>query len=302
MSFRSRQGFGRVAIFGPGLIGGSIALAIRRHCPGAHLAIWGRDPSRLQEVERFVRPDAVHADPSKAVEGADLVILCTPVGVMTELAAAIAPHLGADTIVTDAGSVKSRVVEELQPFFGDRFLGGHPMAGSERSGLAAARADLFEGAACILTPLPTTPGEILEEVKDFWISLGARVTTMSPADHDRLVARLSHLPHALAFALVSLVTESLPQGSSLLAGGSFRDATRVAASDPVLWTGILSENRVEVVAALREMSALLEKVAGQLEEREFETLLDFFTRARDHRASLPLPSPASTLGTADLIP
>ena len=169
------------------------------------------------------------------------------------------------------------------------------MAGSERSGLASARADLFEGAPCLLTPVVETDRAALDGVADFWSSLGARVATISPAEHDRLVARLSHLPHALAFALVHLAASTLPEGSAGLAGGSFRDATRVASSNPKLWTGILTENRDEVAGALREMSALLLTMADDLDAGKRDSLLDFLERAREHRDSLPLPPPEETL-------
>ena len=280
---------GSIALFGPGLIGGSIALALRSSSPETSVTIWGRNPSQLEEITRRGLADAVHTDPVAAVQNADLIILCTPVGVMTELAKMIAPHLKPHALVTDAGSVKACVVEKLTPILGARFIGGHPMAGSERSGLAAARANLFEGAPCILTPLPTTPVPTLDAVRHFWESLGAQVTTMSPEAHDRLVARISHLPHAIAFALVNLVA------STLLAGGSFRDGTRVAASDPDLWTGILSENRVEVVAALREMSGLLDSLAGNLEKHDSAEILAFLKSAREHRSNLPLPHPDEIL-------
>ncbi len=165
------------------------------------------------------------------------------------------------------------------------------MAGSERSGLDAAQPDLFAGAPCILTPIETTPPEVLASITGFWSALGASVTTMSPSEHDRLVARLSHLPHAIAFALVNLVSSSLPEKASLLAGGSFRDGTRVAGSNPALWAGILSENRDEVSSALREMATLLTGMAKQLESGDINSILDFLTRAKEHRDQLPLPRP-----------
>ncbi len=286
---------GRVAILGPGLIGGSIALALRSRCPGTSLSIWGRNAGQLEEITRRCLADTVHTNAEAAVQGADLIILCTPVGIMPGLAATIEPHLEERAIVTDAGSVKACVVEKLTSILGNHFLGGHPMAGSERSGLAAARADLFESAPCILTPLPTTPARTLDTVSLFWSSLGAQVTTMSPEAHDRLVARLSHLPHAIAFTLVNLVASTLPPTSPLLAGGSFRDSTRVAASDPALWTGILSENRLEVAMAIREMSELLNSMAGNLEKNDTAAILDFLKRAGEHRSHLPLPYPDEIL-------
>ena len=281
----------RVAILGPGLIGGSVALALRASSPGTKISIWGRRPEQLAEILQRGIADSVETDPAAAVSGADLAVLCTPVGSMRKLAAAMAPGLASSAVVTDAGSVKACVVEQLEPLLGSRFIGAHPMAGSERSGLAAARADLFAGAPCLITPTPESDTGALRITGDFWKQLGCSVTTMSPPEHDRLVARLSHLPHALAFALVNLVLDTLPAGSHHLAGGSFRDATRVAASDPQLWTGILTENRTEVTAALREMSKLLESMASALGDENPDSLLDFLVRAKQHRDSLPLPSP-----------
>lgn len=239
--------------------------------------------------------DSTHTDPASAVADVDLVVLCTPIGTMKDLAASIATRLTPDAVVTDAGSVKSSVVAQLEPILGKKFIGAHPMAGSERSGLAAARSDLFEEAPCLLTLTQSTDAHALERVRAFWISLGMRLTELSPGEHDRLVARISHLPHAVAFALVNLVADTLPEGAGLLAGGSFRDATRVAASDPGLWTGILSENRCEVAAALRETSQLLNAMALQLEEEKNDSVLDFLTRSKEHRDSLPLPSREETL-------
>lgn len=282
---------GRVAIFGPGLIGGSVALALRARCPGTAITVWGRRTEQRAEILKRGIADAVETDPVAAVRNADLVILCTPVGAMKGLAEAIAPHLAPGVVVTDAGSVKVSVVAQLTPILGKRFVGAHPMAGSERSGLSAARADLFTGAPCIVTPVPEGDSQAVATAGDFWRRLGFTVTTMSPLEHDRLVARVSHLPHALAFALVNLVLDTLPSGSQNLAGGSFRDATRVAASDPALWTGILTENRAEVAASLREMAGLLQSMAGALGDEKSDSLLDFCTRAKHHRDSLPLPPP-----------
>ena len=297
-AFAVKDGGGRLdraAILGPGLIGGSVALALRSRCPSINITVWGRREEQLLEIQRQGIADAVTADMKGAVMDADLVVLCTPIGIMNELAQRLAPHLAEGAVVTDAGSVKVSVVEQLTPILGERFVGAHPMAGSELSGFDAARADLFAGAPCILTPLPTTPIRMLEAVSQFWSSLGAQVTTMSPVEHDRLVARISHLPHAIAFALVNLVAATLPPSSSQLAGGSFRDGTRVAASDPALWTGILSENRVEVIEAIREMSDLLQTLAGNLEAQEKDSVLDFLSQAKEHRGTLPLPTPDEIL-------
>jgi len=282
---------GRVAIFGPGLIGGSVAMAIRERCPGMQVTVWDRNPEVLSRVKDLGLADSVDTDIGGAVKEADLVVLCTPVGTMEDLAATFAPFVASDAVVTDAGSVKLPVVEQLAPILGGRFVGAHPMAGSERSGIEAARAGLFEGAPCIVTPDSDCDPKVVARVSEFWSSLGCRITRMTPPEHDRLVARISHLPHALAFALVNLVLDTLPPGAQDLAGGSFRDATRVAASDPSLWTGILTENRTEVAAALREMAKLLKAMASALGKEKADSLLDFLARAKEHRDKLPLPMP-----------
>ena len=282
---------GRVAIFGPGLIGGSVAKALRSRAPGTRNSEWGRRRVQLDELAGLGLADEVSTDPAEAVRDCDLVVLCTPVATMADLASAMVEALPPAAVVTDAGSVKGCVVAKLTPILGGRFVGGHPMAGSERSGLAAARGDLFQGAPCIVTPSEECTAPALEAACSFWSLLGCSITRMSAAEHDRLVARLSHLPHALAFALMNLVIDTLPEKAQDLAGGSFRDATRVAASDPSLWTGILTENRTEVAGALREMSRLLKSMAAALGDQKDDSLLDFLTRAKEHRDSLPLPRP-----------
>ena len=282
---------GRVAILGPGLIGGSVALALRSKSPDTKISIWGRRPEQLKEIPKRDLADSVESDPAAAVRDTDLVVLCTPVGTMNDLAQAILPGLHPTTVITDAGSVKATVVNQLETILGGRFIGAHPMAGSERSGLDAAQAHLFEGAPCLITPTGKSDPAALITVIKFWKSLGCSVTTMTAAEHDRLVARISHLPHALAFALINLIADTLPPEAQQLAGGSFRDATRVAASDPSLWTGILTENRTEVAAALHEMSKLLKSMATALGDENSDSILDFLKRAKDHRDSLPLPRP-----------
>lgn len=265
-------------------------MALRAKRPSLQITLWGRNPTSLDELLKRGLADHVETDPAAAVVNADLVVLCTPVGTMQQLAGAFAAALPAGAVVTDAGSVKLPVVGRLTPILGSRFVGAHPMAGSERSGISAARANLFDAAPCIVTP-QEDHSDALKRVEEFWSSLGCRITRMTPWEHDRLVARISHLPHALAFALVNLVLDTLPPGAQDLAGGSFRDGTRVAMSDPALWTGILTENRTEVAAALRETAKLLTSMASALGEEKADSLLDFLTRAKEHRDSLPLPAP-----------
>jgi len=286
----------RVTIFGPGLIGGSIAMALRSRSPGTLISTWARSEATSQELSDRGLADAVFTDPAAAVQDADLVVLCTPVPNMKELSLAFAPFLKDSAIVTDAGSVKASVVDQLSPILGKRFVGAHPMAGSERSGLGSARGDLFAGAACLVTPSQESAQSALVKVREFWETLGCIVTMMSPVEHDRLVARLSHLPHALSYALINLVIDTLPEGSQRLAGGSFRDATRVASSNPELWVGILTSNGPEVAAALREMSKLLKSMATAIGDKNPDSLLDFLERAKHHRDSFSFPAPQEILG------
>lgn len=266
-------------------------MAIRAFQPGRPVTVCDRDAEILRDVVRRGIADRIESDPCAAVQDASLVVLCTPVASMEGLASAFLPALPREALVTDAGSVKGSVSVRLGAILGKRFVGAHPMAGSERSGLGAARAGLFQEAPCIVTPVEDPDEETVAAVGRFWTSLGCRVTRMSAWDHDRLVARISHLPHALAFALVNLVLDTLPPGSQELAGGSFRDATRVASSDPSLWSGILEENRTEVAAALREMAKLLSAMASELGRDGRDSLLDFLKRAKEHRDSLPIPLP-----------
>jgi prephenate dehydrogenase len=282
------DGSGRIAIFGPGLIGGSVAMALQGQHP---VTIWGRNPKALEDVLKRGLADRVETDPAAAVKDASLVVLCTPVDSMEGIAATFASSLTPGALVTDAGSVKASVTARLTAILGSRFVGAHPMAGSERSGIGAARADLFQGAPCIVTPGENHDPAAVAAVETFWTLLGCRITRMSPWEHDRVVARISHLPHALAFSLVNLVIDTLPENAQDLAGGSFRDATRVAASDPSLWTGIFEENRTELAASLREMAKLLTSMASALGRDDRDSLLDFLTRAKEHRDSLPLPLP-----------
>jgi prephenate dehydrogenase len=284
----SPEGIGRVAIFGPGLIGGSVAMALQG---AGSVTVWARNRGTLDDVLRRGLADRAETDPSAAVRDASLVVLCTPVGSMEGIAGAFASSLAPGALVTDAGSVKGTVTGRLGAILGNRFVGAHPMAGSERSGIGAARADLFRGAPCIVTPAETHDPSAVATVEKFWSLLGCRITRMSPWEHDRVVARISHLPHALAFSLVNLVIDTLPGNAQDLCGGSFRDATRVASSDPSLWTGIFEENRTELAASLREMAKLLTSLASALGRDDRDSLLDFLTRAKEHRDSLPLPLP-----------
>ncbi len=286
-----------LAIFGPGLIGGSVALAARRRQLCTRLAVWSRDPAERAAVRALDLADLVTGDPAEAARGADLVVLCTPPAAMAALAREIVPHLKATAVVTDVASVKAGVAEELTAIFQrtagledagrSAYAGAHPMAGAERHGLPAARADLFEGSVCLLTPDDCTAPQALEVVGAFWHGLGARVRTLSPQAHDEAVALVSHLPHVLAAALVDFVGGE-PGEPAGCAGPGWRDMTRLAGGSPELWTEILSRNRRPVTYALRGLIDRLRAVLEVVETGRDAELEAFLDAAKTRRARGPL--------------
>ncbi len=237
--------FGTVAILGPGLIGGSLALALAERGLAKRLMIYARSPRALDEI-RLAQVDAeLTGNPSEAVAEADAVILCVPVEAMAPLVCEFRDALKPDAFVTDVGSVKASVVRDIEPLLDGRalWIGSHPMAGSERGGFAAARADLFDEATVILTPTKQTPRDAQRRAEKFWTGLGANLVVLAPEKHDQMVAAVSHIPHLIAAALVN---HAVHFGDLDLAAGGFRDTTRVASGSPELWTEILLANHEAV--------------------------------------------------------
>jgi prephenate dehydrogenase len=276
-----------ITIYGPGLLGGSLALAIQQRFPGVKLRLWARRP----EAETGIRARGIDAefftDASAAAVGASLIILCTPVETMAALARQIAlSELADDCLITDVGSVKGKVVSEMEPLLGSRFIGSHPMAGSEKTGIEVARANLFEKAACLLTP---RPGVDSARLRDFWESLGCRVLEMTPEEHDVKVARISHLPHMMAAITTLAALRTDPSAITCIAGG-FRDTTRVASGDPGLWTGIALGNRAALTSQLREAAATLTELLEILDMPDEEALRRFLAEAKALRDTVPAAS------------
>lgn len=275
----------RVAIFGVGLLGGSIGLALRAKGEDCRIVGYGHRIATLEQAREIGAVDEITQDPAKAAAGADLLILCTPVSIFGDLLKQIAPTLGKEAIVTDVGSTKRSVVRaaeaNLLPGRG-HFVGSHPMAGSEKRGVEFARTDLFEGARCILTPTPKTDAAAIETVESFWKSLGMNVVHLSPEDHDRLVCDISHLPHALAAALVSMQSDAaLP-----LAGKGFLDTTRIAGGDGALWRDILQDNRDNVAGAVTRLRDQLDALLGLLDSAKKDELVQWLNAAAERRAKL----------------
>lgn len=279
--------FKRVAVLGPGLLGGSIALALRAQHGAKNLSLWCRGSERVTELRNHGFSGAT-ADLAEAVSGADLIILAMPVGGMAERAKQLVGlELNPQVVVTDVGSVKGlphREVGALLTEAGVRFIGSHPMAGSEQSGFQAAREDLLRGAPCILTNDEKADEATVTRLLSFWAELGMRTVVMSAEEHDRLVARISHVPHALAVvcALVGMEEEN----AGRLAGGGLRDTSRVAAGDPALWTEIFLENAEAIDEPLRECADILLKLADLVKEGNGKALSTVLEEAQSRRQGL----------------
>ncbi|HUB27214.1 MAG TPA: prephenate dehydrogenase [Tepidisphaeraceae bacterium] len=274
----------RISILGVGLLGGSIGLAIKSLVSDCQIIGYGHRQSTLDNSIRLGAIDRAFTDPAAAVEGADLVILCTPVGLFGEILAKISDALSPEAIFTDVGSTKQSVVQSAGKLlkYPTRFVGSHPMAGSEKRGVEFARADLFRGAHCITTPLASTDPKALEDVEAFWKMLGMRISRLAPDEHDRILAEVSHLPHAVAAALVAMQSE---KGLSLC-GPGFRDATRIAAGDAGLWRDIFIDNKQSLSASLRRLRDELDQLQQKLDDGDAKAIEQWLDAAARRRNSL----------------
>ena len=278
---------GRTAILGTGLIGGSVGLGLA--AAQADLDLVGYDPdarSASAALDRGAVSD-VAATPEDAVAGARLVVLAPPVDQIAGLCARLHPHVGGDAVVTDVGSAKADVVAAGERAFGERFVGGHPMAGSERHGIEAADAALFDDAWWILTPTRSTAAGAYAVVSELAQALRARPVAVEPTLHDALVARVSHVPQLTASALMDAAWSFGDRQALLgLAAGGFRDVTRIAASSPDMWVAILRANRGAVLDALGNLRERLDHLGAMLAEERWTDIESFLSRARSARAGL----------------
>lgn len=277
----------RVTVLGTGLIGGSIGLGLRAADPEAEVAGYDPDGAAAEAALRAGAVTSVAPDPVAAADGADLVVLAGPVDATGPLVDALAGNVGEGAVVTDVGSAKAAVVAAGEKAFGRSFVGGHPMAGSERHGVDAATADLFRDAWWILTPTRATSPEAYARVADLVARLGAKPVAVSPGRHDSLVARLSHIPQLTASALVDLAAGAGDREALLgLAAGGFRDVTRIAASNPDLWVTILRSNKPSILDALGTLNRKLTAVAGSIERDEWDEVREWLAGARNSRLEL----------------
>ncbi|HEX5339121.1 MAG TPA: prephenate dehydrogenase/arogenate dehydrogenase family protein [Gallionella sp.] len=283
----SEPQFKKIVIFGVGLIGGSFALALRKANAVGEVVGFGRSAATLQQAQQLGILDRIGSDVAAEVCDADLVLLATPVGQMAELMARIAPHLGAHTLVTDGGSTKGDVVTAARANLGDRiaqFIPAHPIAGAEKSGAAAALADLYQGKKVVLTPLPENSKDAVARVRNAWELCGAVVSELTAQQHDEVFAAVSHLPHLLSFALVHDLAQRDNRDLLLsFAASGFRDFTRIAASSPEMWRDICLANRDALLDELGRYMQELETIHTALADADAAKLQEIFSLAREVR-------------------
>lgn len=277
--------FNRVCIIGIGLIGSSLARALRLHELAGEIVCADCNPEHRAKALELGLVDAAFEQAADAVKDADLTVICVPIGAYAAVAAAIAPALKPGSIVTDAGSVKEAVIRDVTPHLPSsvHFIPGHPIAGTEHSGPDSGFAALFDGRWAILTPLPDTDAAALAKIRTLWESIGSKVEIMEPAHHDRVLAITSHLPHLIAYTIVGtaadLETDTQSEVIKFSAGG-FRDFTRIAASDPTMWRDIFLNNREAVLEIAQRLTEDLTALQKAIRRGDGDTLFDLFTRTQ----------------------
>jgi prephenate dehydrogenase len=270
----------KLTIVGPGLLGGSIGLAARHRKVAGKVVVWARRQEAADEAYKLGAADEATTDLRRAVADAELVVLAVPIGVMRSLA----EQIPAGCVVTDVGSVKYPVVTALSEKL-PKFVGSHPMAGSEQTGIEAARRELFDNTVCIVTPREDTDKAALNLVFEFWKSLGCQVRTLAPQEHDEIVARISHLPHLVAAAVVNVVCSDGAHPLNFV-GPGFKDFTRIASGPPEMWTEIAVENRQEIARGLDHLIEELGKLRTALENADAVELRAMLKRAKHYRDEL----------------
>jgi len=283
--------FDCVALIGIGLIGSSLARVLRRDSPDTKIVACARRPETLVAVRRLELADDATDDPAEAAAGADIIVIATPLSAYAAIGERIKPALKAGAIVTDVGSVKQMAIRDLQPHVprGVHFVPGHPVAGTEHSGPEAGFAELFCDRWCILTPLPETAPEAVNAVGRMWKCCGMRVVTMSADHHDKVLAMTSHLPHLIAYTIVGTATdleESLKSEVIEFSASGFRDFTRIAASDPVMWRDVFLNNREAVLEIVQRFTEDLTALQRAIRWGEGDKLQELFTRTRAIRRAI----------------
>lgn len=277
--------FHRIALIGIGLIGSSLARAVRRDGLAGEIAIYTRSPATLDAARSLDLGDSYHDTAAAAAVGADLVVLCVPLGAIGGVAEAISAALAPGAIVSDVGSCKVSVIHDITPWLPQsaHLVPAHPIAGTEHSGPEAGFAELFEDRWCVLTPQPGTDADAIERVAELWRRLGSQVEIMDPEHHDQVLAITSHLPHLIAYSIVDTASElerDLQKEVVKFAAGGFRDFTRIAASDPVMWRDVFLNNRDAVLEILGRFTEDLASLQKAIRRGDGDALEAVFTRTR----------------------
>ena len=279
--------FKKMTIIGVGLIGGSLGLIAKQKNLVEEVVGFGRKRGMLQKAVSLKAIDRYSLSLPKAVEGADLIVLATPMGTFEKICREILPYLQRGAVVTDVGSVKGNWVTRLESILSPQafFVGGHPIAGREKSGVEAARADLFQGSRCVLTPTSRTDPAALEKVTRLWEKTGAKVALIDPVDHDQIMGAVSHLPHLAAYALMETLTHpKIARNKPVqFSAGGLRDFTRIAASSPEMWRDIFLTNKEVMVEMIDLFQETIEKIKKKILDEDGEGLFEIFDRAKEIR-------------------
>jgi cyclohexadieny/prephenate dehydrogenase len=283
--------FPTVAILGIGLIGSSIARATRQYMPDVRLTLGDANSDVVMRATELALGDFISSDLAAVVADADLVILCTPVGSVGAVTQSIAPYLKPGALISDVGSVKAQVIAAVTPYLpaGVAFIGAHPVAGTENSGPDAGFATLFQNRWCILTPGSDSPPELVTKLTAFWQALGAKTDIMDAAHHDLVLAVTSHVPHLIAYTIVGTASdlEGVTQSEVIkYSAGGFRDFTRIAASDPIMWRDVFLNNKEAVLEILQRLSEDITMLQRAIRWGQGDVLFDLFTRTRAIRRSI----------------
>lgn len=283
--------FERVAIIGVGLLGGSLALACKSQGLARKVVGFGRRRDNLEKARQLGVIDAYAEDLNEAVKDADLIVLCSPVGSFKSLTEKMLSSVKPGAIVTDVGSVKAPVTRDMEKLVAGsaRFVGGHPIAGGEKSGVEFAEKDLFVGAKCVLTPTPNTDPAALRRIVVLWERMGATVILMDADEHDYIFGAVSHLPHVVAYALVNAVAGLRSKNHDRIAafcGSGFKDITRIASSEPAMWRDICLANKGPVLGFIDRFQETLGKIRADIENGEGESLERAFSEANRLRSSV----------------
>jgi len=279
--------FEKITVIAPGLLGASIGLAAHKRSLASSVAVWARREEAREVLQSCDWCNQAPEGIEDACTDSELIVLCAPVERIIDLARRIAPSLKSNPIVTDVGSVKSILSRECHAAFESkaRFIGSHPMAGSEKTGMENADADLFEGNPCFVTPLEDSDSKAVESVTKFWINLGAQVLRETPEQHDAIVANISHLPHLLASSLASYLATRLPTAGQFC-GNGLKDTTRIASGDPHMWRDIVSQNRPEIIRALDAFEDELQQLKAAITNEDNFALLRKLAQGKAFRDQL----------------